>query len=167
MINILTSHVTSSDLINSQQSSMPTPKRSPRIKFEPRTPNAFQAKSEYALDKLAEVKSMHITILNAASIFADLDDIDEALDELLHVLPKVHPFQTVATLCEHEPLQHIYVNHKSARIWNVIRTSKLTSAHLRSEKPIQYQMATRAISKDAKTDYGEQQLRRAEASEKH
>lgn len=164
VISILTSHVTSSDLINSQQSSMPTSKRTLKIKSEPRIPNAFQAKSEYALDKLATVKSMQITILNAAPIFADLDDIEEALDELLHILLKIHPFQIVATFSEHEPSQHLYVNHKSARIWNIIRTTKLTSAHLRSEKAIQYQMATKLTGEVAMPVHGEQQLRRSKAS---
>lgn len=137
ILNILRSHVISCVLVDCQQSNTPSPKQFQEIRFEPRMPVSFQEKSEFVLDKLAEVKNIEVSPLTAMQIFDDLDQIDTELDELLEALPVKHPYHLDSENTNPEgPAQHVYLGHRSARIWNIIRITKLNAYSERYTKAL-------------------------------
>lgn len=135
IINVLSSHVTSCVLVDCLQSVVPPPRQFTEIKFEPRIPVNFQEKSEYVLELLAEIRPQKVRTENIVDIITKLDLVDTHLDDLLAVLPKKHPRIILSNgIVLGQPIYHIYPGLKSARVWNIIRLTKLSAAELRYDK---------------------------------
>lgn len=135
VVNVISSHVTSCVLVHCLQNAVRPPKQFREIKFEPRIPVSFQGKSEYVLELLAGLKQRVVSIETYAKILTDLDIVDSHLNDLLEVLPMQHP-RTInpATLDADDPPLHTYPSQSSARVWNIIRLTKLSAFELRYEK---------------------------------
>lgn len=131
VVNTLSSHITSCVLVDCLQTGAASPKQLTEIKFEPRIPVSFQQKSEYVLNLLSELKHSKVTEENALDMLYKLDTIDSQLSDLLMILPKKHPRLVVSNVRLEEPVYHVYPSIESARVWNVIRLTELSSFELR------------------------------------
>lgn len=159
VVRVLASHVTSCVLVDCLQSVVAPPRQFTEIKFEPRMPVNFQEKSEYVLDLLAEVRPQKVSEKNIADMIKKLDIVDSQLDDLLAVLTKKHPGTIVSNgICLGQPVYHIYSGLQSARIWNIIRLTKLSAAELRYDKVMELRDLNMAgiNSLDVDLDYEEE-----------
>lgn len=135
VVNILSSHVTSCVLVDCLQSVVSPPRQFTEIKFEPRIPVNFQEKSEYVLELLAEVRPQRVSMDSITDMIRTLDVVDAHLNDLFTVLSKRHPRMIVSNGDRiHQPVYHIYPSLKSARVWNIIRLTRLSAAELRYDK---------------------------------
>ena len=150
IMDVLRSHVTSSVLIDCQQRSISPPKQFQEIRFEPRIPVSFQEKSEFVLDKLADLEHRDASIVAANGMIEDFDAVDRQLGDLVRILPRLHPYMIAKPAFDQVPAVHVYASHKSARVWNIIRSTKLKSYKLRFDKfKKMRQMADTSILGDA------------------
>ena len=157
IIDALRSHVTSSVLVDCQQRSVGAPAQYRTIRFEPRKPLSVQGKSEFVIDMLADLEHRAINVQTASKMILDFDAVDRELAELICLLPLQHPYMTAKAVCCASPPVHIYASHKSARVWNIIRLTKLRSYRLRFEKVKEIQQLLESMNAMVEVDI-EQQL---------